>query len=89
MGVNYRAVLWNPQKRRYDTVIAAGVVLYLAAFVGTGSLTHPDATPETLLIRGLGTAALVLLHVILSIGPLARLPQGHSGSPSAAILRDR
>lgn len=73
MSVTYRAVLWNPWKRRYDAAIAAGVVLFLLAFVGTGALTHPDATPETLLIRGLGVAALVLLHVILSIGPLARL----------------
>lgn len=73
MGVRYQAVLWNPQKRRYDATIAGGVALFLAAFVGVGALTHPDATPETLLIRGLGTAAIVLLHVILSIGPLARL----------------
>ncbi|HMB69632.1 MAG TPA: ferric reductase-like transmembrane domain-containing protein, partial [bacterium] len=73
MGLKYQAVLWNPQKKRYDAAVAAGVVLYLAAFVGVGAFTHPDATAETLLIRGLGTAALVLLHVILSIGPLARL----------------
>jgi len=34
---------------------------------------HPNATAETLLIRGFGTARLLLLHVILCIGPLCRL----------------
>jgi DMSO/TMAO reductase YedYZ heme-binding membrane subunit/nitrite reductase/ring-hydroxylating ferredoxin subunit len=42
-------------------------------FVGVGAAVHPTATAETLLIRGLGTAALLLLHVILAIGPLSRL----------------
>jgi DMSO/TMAO reductase YedYZ heme-binding membrane subunit/nitrite reductase/ring-hydroxylating ferredoxin subunit len=54
-------------------VVAGGVCLYLAIFIGAGALVHPNATIETLLIRGLGTAALLLLHVILSIGPLARI----------------
>jgi nitrite reductase/ring-hydroxylating ferredoxin subunit/DMSO/TMAO reductase YedYZ heme-binding membrane subunit len=49
------------------------VLTYLALFVGLGSWIHPYATVETLLIRGLGTAGLSLLHVILSIGPLCRL----------------
>jgi len=73
MGHSYRAVQWNPQKRRYDLLLAAGVALYLALFVGLGFLVHPEATAETLLIRGCGTCALLLLHVVLAIGPLARL----------------
>src|SRR6266496_2788123 len=73
MSLGYQAVGWNRTKKIYDTVLAAGLVLYLATFVGIGSLVHPNATAETLLIRGLGTAALLLLHVILSIGPLCRL----------------
>ncbi len=73
MSAGYRAVLWNPQKKRYDTLLACGVGLYLATFVGIGLATQPDITAETLIIRGLGTAALLLLTVILSIGPLARL----------------
>jgi methionine sulfoxide reductase heme-binding subunit len=73
VSVQYRAVLWNRQKRIYDGVLAAGVLLYLAAFSGVGAIVHPNATVETLLIRGLGTAALLLLHVILCIGPLCRL----------------
>jgi nitrite reductase/ring-hydroxylating ferredoxin subunit/DMSO/TMAO reductase YedYZ heme-binding membrane subunit len=73
MSAFYQAVGWNRQKRIYDGALAAGVLLYLGVFVGAGSARFPDATAETLLIRGLGTAALVLLHLVLCIGPLARL----------------
>jgi nitrite reductase/ring-hydroxylating ferredoxin subunit/DMSO/TMAO reductase YedYZ heme-binding membrane subunit len=73
VSVRYQAVLWNRQKRIYDAVLAAGVAAYLAAFVGVARALHPHATAETLVIRAFGTAAFVLLHVILSIGPLARL----------------
>ena len=45
---------------------------HLPRVVG-GTQLDPDASVETLLIRGVGTAALLLLHVILCIGPLARL----------------
>lgn len=73
MSVHYLAIGWNRQKRVYDTVLAGGIALYLATFLGLGSLLHPNATIETLLIRTLGTLALLLLHVILCIGPLCRL----------------
>ena len=73
MSVHYQAVLWNRQKRIYDSVVGGGVLLYLGVFCGVGALVHPNATVETLLIRGLGTAALLLLHIILCIGPLCRL----------------
>ena len=73
MSVQYQAVGWNRQKRIYDSVLAAGILLYLAIFVGLGALIYPNATAETLLIRGFGTLALLLLHVILCVGPLCRL----------------
>lgn len=73
MSLTYQAVGWNRAKKVYDGVLAAGVSLYLALFVGIGVLVHPNATAEALVIRGLGTAALLLLHVILAIGPLCRL----------------
>ncbi len=73
MSVHYQAVLWNRQKRVYDATLAAGLALYLASFLGAGAWLFPSATAETLLIRALGTAAFLLLHVILAIGPLARL----------------
>ncbi len=73
MSHAYRAVGWNRQKRLYDASLLAGALLYLALFVGLGAALSPGATIETLLIRAFGTGALLLLHVILSIGPLARL----------------
>ena len=72
MSVAYRAVGWNPQKRRYDLVLGGAVGL-LVLLVGGGALVQPHATIETLAIRGLAVTALVLLHVVLSIGPLCRL----------------
>jgi methionine sulfoxide reductase heme-binding subunit len=72
-GHAYVAVGWNPQKRRYDIVAAACVVAYLTLFVTLNLVLHPTATLETSLIRALGTCAFLLLHVVLSIGPLCRL----------------
>lgn len=73
MSVQYQAIGWNRQKRRYDALLAAACVGYLAMFAGLGALLFPAATAETLLIRAFGTLALLLLHVILCIGPLCRL----------------
>ena len=73
MSLNYKAVGWNRQKRIYDAVLWGGVLGFLAVFVVAGLWLQPQITAETLLIRALGTAAMILLHVILSIGPLCRL----------------
>ena len=73
MSVSYRAVLWNRQKKIYDATLAGGVLLYLALFTAVGAVVNPNATAETLIIRALGTCAFLMLHVILSIGPLTRL----------------
>lgn len=73
MGARYQAVLWNRQKRIYDLSLVTAIVLYLGLFVGLGFLLRPQATAETLIIRALGSGALLSLHVVLSIGPLARL----------------
>ena len=73
MSISYQAVGWNRTKKIYDGILASGLVVYLGVFVGIGSLVHQNATAETLLLRGLGTAALLLLHIILCIGPLCRL----------------
>jgi sulfoxide reductase heme-binding subunit YedZ len=73
VSVAYRAVGWNAHKRRYDGWVAAAVAGLLALTVGGGTLIQPAATIETLLIRGLAVTAFLLLHVVLSIGPLCRL----------------
>jgi nitrite reductase/ring-hydroxylating ferredoxin subunit/DMSO/TMAO reductase YedYZ heme-binding membrane subunit len=69
----YRAVGWSPFKRRYDAALGAGLVLYFALFSAATLALRPEITLETLLIRAFGTAALALLHLVLAIGPLARL----------------
>jgi nitrite reductase/ring-hydroxylating ferredoxin subunit len=73
MSTFYRAVGWNPQKRRYDAAIGIGVCGYLAVFVSGGFLLDGNATVETLIIRACGTCAALLLHIVLAIGPLCRL----------------
>jgi len=69
----YRAVQWSPGKRRYDLAVVGVLGLYLAAFVTVTLLRRPEITVETALIRAFGTAALLLLHLVLAIGPAARL----------------
>ncbi len=73
MSHQYQAIGWNRQKRLYDVVVLAAVTLYTALFIGFGALLFPYATAETLIIRAAGSAAFLLLHVVLCIGPLCRL----------------
>ena len=73
MSHTYRAVGWNAHKRAYDAV-AVTFAFTLAALVAGGTWWRfPQVTVETALIRGFGITAFVLLHVVLSIGPLCRL----------------
>jgi methionine sulfoxide reductase heme-binding subunit len=73
MSATYRSVAWNPNKRRYDLVAASLIGGFLLTVVAVQAVLRPELTIETLLIRALGAAAFTLLHVILVIGPLARL----------------
>lgn len=76
MSVGYVTVQWTRNKRVYDFVIAGGVLAYLAVFFAIGKLTwggQQAISDEILLIRALATCAITLLHVVLCIGPLARL----------------
>ncbi len=73
MGHAYRAVGWNRQKKRYDAALTLGIVAYLALFIGASLAFDPVASIETLVLRAFGSAAFVLLHVILVIGPLTRI----------------
>ena len=73
MGLDYKFVLWNKHKKRYDTIIGVGMLLYLIVFVVVTVTFNPRETEETLLIRAFGSLAIVLLHLILMIGPLTRL----------------
>jgi sulfoxide reductase heme-binding subunit YedZ len=73
MGVEYRAVQWNRQKRIYDTVLVGAVAAYLFCFSLVTKTLFPLVTDEIMLMRAFGSAAFLLLHVILCIGPLCRL----------------
>jgi len=76
MTASYRWVQWNTHKKVYDLAIAGACVLFLGAFVGVGMIANPapnEISPPILLLRALATLAIVLLHMILCIGRLARL----------------
>ena len=73
MGLNYQTVLWNKNKKVYDRWIGIGMLVYLLVFIGLTFAVNPQTSPETLIIRAFGTLAIALLHIILAIGPLARL----------------
>lgn len=76
MSVGYRMVQWNAAKRGYDAWLFAGIAAYLITFVVLGKLSAPAGesfSDEILAMRALGTCAFLMLHVVLCIGPLARL----------------
>jgi len=76
MSVAYKAVQWNGHKKLYDLVIAGLVLLMLLGFIAiTMVITPAEEIPSEpiLLLRATGTTAIVMLHVILLIGPLARI----------------
>lgn len=73
MSVNYTSVLWNKQKKGYDKILWLGILLMIVCFVAFQLIFHPEITAETLVIRATAITSFVLLHIILSIGPLSRL----------------
>lgn len=76
MSVGYSAIQWSKPKRRYDLIAGLAIIAYLATFVLVGKLLWTDASAisdEILILRALGSCAFILLHIILCIGPLARL----------------
>jgi len=73
MSASYVTVGWNRQKKIYDAILAASLIAYLALFIAVSFVIHPTISAETAILRALATGAIILLHVILSIGPLCRL----------------
>jgi sulfoxide reductase heme-binding subunit YedZ len=73
MGIEYRAVQWNRQKKIYDTVLIGAVAAYLVLFALVTKSLFPLVTDEIMLMRAFGSASFLLLHIILCIGPLCRL----------------
>lgn len=73
MSVSYKAVGWNPFKKRYDLWLVVGVLIYILLFVGISLVISPTASLGIMLMRAFGSGSLILLHFILCIGPLARM----------------
>lgn len=76
MSNAYTWVQWNKHKKVYDLVLVGAVLGYLAVFIGVSSAVWTGdhaISPMTLMIRATGTCAILMLHLILAIGPLARL----------------
>jgi nitrite reductase/ring-hydroxylating ferredoxin subunit/DMSO/TMAO reductase YedYZ heme-binding membrane subunit len=74
MTNRFVAVSWNRHKLVYDAVLAVSVALYLVVFAAVSLRTADHAPdPVVLIIRATGSLAFVLLHLILCVGPLARL----------------
>lgn len=75
MAATYKPVLWNAHKRIYDTILIAGIAAYLATFIAVGYATADSANTslEIITISALGACAFFMLHIVLAIGPLARL----------------
>ena len=73
MSVSYRAVGWNRQKIIYDIILIGAIIAYIWLFVAVSQWFSADVELRSLRIRAYGSAAFILLHVILSIGPLCRL----------------
>jgi nitrite reductase/ring-hydroxylating ferredoxin subunit/DMSO/TMAO reductase YedYZ heme-binding membrane subunit len=76
MSGGYQAVMWNRAKYIYDAVLLLGVAAYIGGFIYIGAQVNPPKNaPEwiDLRVRAFGTCAFLMLTIILSIGPLARL----------------
>ncbi len=76
MGATYKAVQWNGNKVVYDLFVLAAVAVFVGVFFAVGLMSHASghqADPVVLLIRALGSAAFLMLTIVLTIGPLARL----------------
>jgi len=76
MSAGFCAVQWNRAKVVYDVILLAAVALFIALFLVIAyRVDPPKDLPAAidLRIRAFGSCAFVMLTVILSIGPLARL----------------
>lgn len=73
MSVGYKSIQWNRTKIIYDVILLATVALYIFGFMEITSTIGSDLDIRGIRIRAYGSAAFLLLHVILSIGPLSRL----------------
>ena len=76
MSAEYRAVQWNRAKLVYDAVLLAAVALFIGGFAAIAWRVEPPQNLPGALdlwLRAFGVCAFLMLTMVLSIGPLARL----------------
>ena len=74
MSVGYKAIQWSRHKRAYDLAVVGAAIGSIALFFVVGKAVWGEGNSDPqIAIRALGVTAIVLLHIILAIGPLARL----------------
>jgi nitrite reductase/ring-hydroxylating ferredoxin subunit/DMSO/TMAO reductase YedYZ heme-binding membrane subunit len=73
MAVSYASILWNKSKKRYDAILWLFIGVFILLSIFTNLILFPTINIATLIIRSFGLLSLVLLHIILSIGPLCRI----------------
>ena len=76
MSADYQAVQWNRFKLYYDLFILIGLLVYIGTFLSVNFWFHRPPQDFSLmisLIRATGSCAFIIFHIILIIGPLARL----------------
>lgn len=73
MSEPYKPIKWNKFKRGLDNYLWVGISTYLVLFTLASFVFTPTISLDILLIRAFGTAAFLLLNLILAVGPLCRL----------------
>jgi nitrite reductase/ring-hydroxylating ferredoxin subunit/DMSO/TMAO reductase YedYZ heme-binding membrane subunit len=76
MSAGFHLIQWNRKKLIYDAVALIGIAIYVSVFLYVEYQIEPPANLGAaidLRIKAFGTCAFLLLSIILSIGPLARL----------------
>lgn len=76
MSHGFTTVQWNRNKKVYDGLLWVGIVLAIALNIAFSASTPPvpqAPSMEILVLRALGDTGFLLLTLILSVGPLARL----------------
>ena len=75
MSHGFTTVQWNPNKKVYDLLLWAGIIIATVLNILLSSISAGAQAPtvETQLLRALGDTGFLLITLILSIGPLARL----------------
>lgn len=73
MALHYDFIHWTDYKKKYDYMIVLCILVYSSLFSVFNLIVYTDITIETLIIRLTGSLAFILLHFILSIGPLSKI----------------